>query len=308
MTISQLEYVTAIVEYQHFGKAADALGIAQSTLSMMIKKLELELDIVVFDRTIKPILPTTIGEKVIQQAKHVLAEYYRLEEIVKDHSDELAGIYNLGVIPTIAPYLMPQIIRFIVKKYPKIQFNIMELQTEEIISELTDGKLDAAILATPLQRKNIKEFPLYYEEFILFGNTKENSSGMVIPEQINPNDLWLLEEGHCLRAQVLNLCSVRDQASSQVQFKSGSLETLIEIVRHSDGVTVLPELAAKKLPKTDKNRLHTFIKPAPYREISLVTHQHAAKYKFVEVIQDIIEEIIPLNMRKLKKGSAIIEI
>ncbi len=307
MTISQLEYVMAVAEHQHFGRAAEAKNIAQSTLSMMIKKLEDELDVQVFDRSKKPIVPTLIGEKVIQQSKHVLAEYYRLEDIVKDHSELLTGSYNLGVIPTIAPYLMPQLIQIISAQYPMVQLHILELQTNEIVDQLAEGKLDAAILATPLHQNHIKEYPLYYEEFLLFGSI-EKENELIVPEEIDPSALWLLEEGHCLRAQILNLCVLKNNASSQIQFKSGSLETLIEIVRMSKGLTILPELASKRLSTEDQQLVHRFCKPVPFREISLVTHSHAAKYKFIEVIQDIVEEVIPLDMRKLKKDSTVLEI
>ena len=308
MTISQLEYILAIAEHKHFGQAAEDLSVAQSTLSMMVKKLEDELGVVLFDRNSKPIEATDIGGKVLAQAKHVLAEYHRLQETVKEYAEELSGEYRLGVIPTIGPYLIPQLVAILVRDYPELKLTISEAQTDELIQMLSDGSLDAAILATPLKHEKIQEYPLYYEEFYVYGEVDKHGKEFVIPADINPNKLWLLEEGHCLRSQIVNLCELKENTDEQIHFEGGGLETLIELVRHYNGLTILPELALKTMPKKEQKRVSKFNKPAPYREVSLVTHKHAAKFKFIEAIQDVVEEIIPLAMRKLKQTSRIIEI
>ena len=308
MTLSQLEYLIAVAEIGHFGKASEQMDVTQPTLSMMIKKLEEELDVILLDRSSKPIQPTQVGEAVIKQAKNVLAESNRIKELVREFSDELEGNYNLGVIPTIAPYLIPRLVDVLMRDYPALNLTIKETQTEYIIEDIKNGDLDGAILATPINDKEIEELPLFYEEFFAFGNFDTKGKEYLLPEDINTSELWLLEEGHCLRAQVVNLCELKNDEQDRLHYNSGSLETLIEIVRHHKGVTIVPELTAKKLQKEEQQLLGQFKPPAPYREMSLVIHRHSAKRKFVEAIQDVIEEIIPMEMRQLKQDSRIMNI
>lgn len=308
MTLSQLEYLIAVAEIGHFGKASEQMDVTQPTLSMMIKKLEEELDVILLDRSSKPIQPTQVGEAVIKQAKNVLAESNRIKELVREFSDELEGNYNLGVIPTIAPYLIPRLVDVLMRDYPALNLTIKETQTEYIIEDIKNGDLDGAILATPINDKEIEELPLFYEEFFAFGNFDTKGKEYLLPEDINTSELWLLEEGHCLRAQVVNLCELKNEEQDRLHYNSGSLETLIEIVRHHKGITIVPELTAMKLRIDERDLLGKFQPPAPYREMSLVIHRHSAKRKFVEAIQDVIEEIIPMKMRQLKQDSRIMNI
>lgn len=308
MTLSQLEYLLAVTETGHFGRAAQKLDVTQPTLSMMIKKLEEELGVILLDRNSKPIQPTQIGHSIIEQAKNIMSEASRIPEIVREYSDELKGAYAIGVIPTIAPYLVPRLVDVLMRDYPELNLHVKEMQTNEIIDQIKKGKLDGAILATPLNDKEIVELPLFYEEFFVFGEFDTHGKNYMLPSDIDPNKLWLLEEGHCLRSQIVNLCELKNNAENHLHFDSGSLETIIEIVRHHNGLTVLPELTAKNLPKKEQSRLGKFQPPAPFREMSLIVHHHSAKRKFIEAIQDVIEEIIPLKMRKLKQESRVLSI
>ncbi len=307
MTLSQLEYIVAVADIGHFGQAAEQLGVTQPTLSMMIKKLEEELGVILFNRNAKPIKPSQIGALVVQQAKRVLNESGRIEHIIDDFTDNISGSYSLGLIPTIAPYLVPGIVQLVQQNTPEIQLHLFEAQTEQLIEDLSNGKIDAAILATPINNEDLVEVPLFYEEFLVFGDATL-SGEYVLPEQIDPNKLWLLEKGHCLRAQIINLCELKNIDNDRIFYNSGSLETLIEVVRQNDGLTILPELTAKKLSQEDKVNLRRFMQPAPYREMSLVYHKYSAKHKFLESVQDMVEDIVPLSMRKLKSNSRVIEI
>ena len=308
MTLSQLEYLIAVAEIGHFGNASEQMDVTQPTLSMMIKKLEEELDVVLLDRSTKPIRPTQVGETVIQQAKIVLAERSRISELVREFSDELQGSYSLGIIPTAAPYLIPRLVDVLMRDFPALQLSIKEKQTEQLLQDIKNGDLDAAILATPLNDKEIVELPLFYEEFFAFGKIDKKGKEFLLPEDINPSELWLLEEGHCLRSQIINLCELKQQEQERLQYNSGSLETLIEIVRHHKGITIIPELTAMNFNESDQQNLGRFQQPAPYREMSLVIHHHSAKRKFTEAIQDVIEEIIPMEMRQLKQNSRIMAV
>lgn len=308
MTLSQLEYLIVVAEVGHFGQAAEKLPVTQPTLSMMIKKLEDELGVILLDRTKKPIEPTKVGEAVIRQGKHVLAEANYLKDLVYEFSYELKGTYTLGVIPTVAPYLVPKLVDVFMSGYQDLNLHIKEGQTEDMIQELKEGRLDAAIMATPIHDVLLDELPLFYEEFFAFGQWKHQIEAPVNPKDIAKEDLWLLEEGHCLRTQVINLCELNEEKQQRFHYNSGSLETLIEIVKHHKGLTIVPELTAKKLTENEQTKLKQFEQPAPFREMSLVIHKRSAKFKFVEAIQDAIEEIIPLEMRKLKKDARILEV
>lgn len=308
MTLSQLEYLIIVAEVGHFGHAAEKLPVTQPTLSMMIKKLEEELGVILLDRTKKPIVPTKVGEAIIRQGKHVLAEANYLKDLVYEFSYELKGTYKLGVIPTIAPYLVPKLIDVFMKEYQEIQLQIQEGQTADMIEALKEGELDAAIMATPINDNLLDELPLFYEEFFAFGKWQHEPEHLITPNDIKQEELWLLEEGHCLRTQVINLCDLKKDEPKQFQYNSGSLETLIQIVKHHKGLTIVPELTAKTLSETEQIKLKAFHHPAPFREMSLVLHKRSAKFKFVEAIQDAIEEIIPLEMRKLKKEARILKI
>ncbi|PWK17268.1 LysR substrate-binding domain-containing protein [Xanthomarina spongicola] len=295
MTITQLYYVLAVAENQNFTKAAEKCFVTQPTLSMQIQKLEDELDVLIFDRSKKPIELTEVGKKIVNQAKNIVNESYRIQDIVDQQKGFIGGEFKLGIIPTIMPTLLPMFLKAFVKKYPKIKLKIEELTTEEIISRLNEGHLDAAIAATPLESENIKERVLYFEPFVgyipehhrLHGKKKINTSDLDI------DDMLLLEDGHCFRDGVINLCKAfKNQSDSHFQIESGSIETLIKLSNEGLGMTLLPYLHTLDLNDKAKENLHYFNEPSPAREVSLIYHKSELKMQIIEAMQNVISGII----------------
>jgi len=284
MNIQQLEYLLAVEEYQSFSKAAEARFISQPALSMMVQKLEEELDVKIFDRSKQPILPTQVGQSILDQARAVLREVAKLQESSRNQREAIEGTFSLGIIPTLAPYLLPLFLNPFLKKYPFVHLKIYEYTTENIVGRIAKGHLDAGLLVTPLGKNSLREIPLFNEKLFVYSHD-EYEKEFLLPEDINPDELWLLEEGHCLRSQILNLCELRKKSNAQLEFEAGSIDTLIKLVDHQSGVTIVPELAALTLSSEQKKRLRPFAPPVPVREVSLVTHQDFVKKKLVEVFK-----------------------
>lgn len=306
MVLQQFEYIVAVDNHRHFSKAAEACFVTQATLSMMIKKLEEELNVIIFDRTKQPVVPTDVGEKVIAQARRILGETTKLNELVSSTKGEVAGELKVGIIPTIAPYLLPLMLNEFAQAYPKVSLFIHEYTTDNIIERLKTGQLDVGILATPLKEKTIKEQPLYYEKYFLYVNNNEKGfdKQFVLPKNIDIDRLWLLEEGHCMRSQILNLCELKKQhsAAEKLHYEAGSIETLMNLVDKNYGITVVPELTTLNMREEQKQQLRYFKAPTPVREISLVTHYEYVKERLVRALANTITNVIPkdmLNKRKL---------
>ncbi|NNE77383.1 MAG: LysR family transcriptional regulator, partial [Pricia sp.] len=208
MTITQLQYVLAVAEYQNFTLAAEKSFVTQPTLSMQVQKLEDELDILIFDRSKKPISITEVGKKIVAQAKNIVNEANRIKDIVDQEKGYIGGDYTLGIIPTIMPTLLPMFLKTFIKKYPKVNLIIKEQSTENLIRNIQDGHLDAAIAATPLEIEFIKERPLYYEPFVGYvpNNHRLGKAQSLKPEDLDITDILLLQDGHCFRDGVINLC------------------------------------------------------------------------------------------------------
>lgn len=295
MTITQLYYVLAVAENQNFTKAAEKCFVTQPTLSMQIQKLEDELDILIFDRSKKPIELTDVGKKIVNQAKNIVNESYRIKDIVDQQKGFIGGEFKLGIIPTVMPTLLPMFLKTFIKKYPKVKLIIEELTTDEIISRINEGHLDAAIAATPLLNENIKERVLYFEPFVayipknhrLHDTTKINTSDLEI------DDMLLLEDGHCFRDGVINLCKVlKDHTDHNFQLESGSIETLIKLSNEGLGMTLLPYLHTLDMSEKNKENLHHFTEPSPAREVSIIYHKSELKMQIIEALQDVISGII----------------
>ncbi len=305
MNIQHLIYVLAVDTHRHFAKAAEKCFVTQPTLSMMIHKLEEELDIKIFDRSKQPVVPTEAGEKVIKQAKIILQEVSRMEIIISELKGELKGELKLGIIPTVAPYLLPLFLHSFLKKYPLLKIKITELTTQQIIDKLKNHHLDAGILATPLNNDSLNEQALYYEQFVVYASANETvmKKKFLLPGDIDTNHLWLLEEGHCLRSQVLNLCELRKKEleTSNLEYEAGSIETLKKIVDFNNGITILPELALKELSPADLKNVRHFKPPVPVREISIVTYRHFVKQTMIDVLKDEICKSVPKEMLSQKR-------
>lgn len=304
MTLTQLEYVLAVAQFQHFGRAAESCFVTQPTLSMQIQKLEDELQVTIFDRSKSPIQATGEGEYIIDQAKVIIKEQKRLFSLVEDSKKEIVGNFKLAVIPTLSPYLIPLFIQSFVKKFPRVKIEVVESNTEQIIEMLKKDEVDAGLLATPLNEKKLEERVLYYEPFYLFANKKHalSKKTKVKEEDLDINEIWLLNKGNCFRDQVLNICEhSRENAESiHLNFESGNFETLKNMVLQGGGYTILPHMCVQQLSSAHKKLVKPFFSPVPTREISLVTNKDCLKERIVDVIEEEVLSFIPDELRNIK--------
>lgn len=305
MNLSQLEYIVAIDNHRHFVTAAEKCFVTQATLSMMIKKLEEELKLKIFDRSRQPVQPTSEGCEIILRARLILAEVNRLKSYANELEGEMSGELHLGIIPTLAPYLLPLFLRSFSKKFPDVKLFIKELVTPEIVKNLKTGDLDIGLLATPLHETHLTEHALFYEEFFVYasGSEKLPKKKYLLPGELDPSHLWLLEEGHCLRNQVINLCELKkpDTSSNMIHYEAGSIETLINLVDRNDGITIVPYLATLLLKSARKTNLREFSNPKPSREISLVTVKSFPRTKLLNHLKAEIMALVPPNLLKADK-------
>lgn len=304
MTLVQLEYLIALNSLKHFAKAADHCHITQPSLSMQVQKLEEELGVQLFIRT-NPVTTTETGQIIIEQAKKILAEAGMMQQLIQQEKNIISGTLKIGIIPTLAPYLLPQFLQSFIRQYPQLRLSIQELITENIVRQLKNGSLDAGIMATPLNLTELKESFLFNEEFVAYVSRKEKlfNKKYLLPGDIDVHNMWLLEEGHCLRSQVMNLCALQKDASIEKHFDyaAGSIETLKRFVDKNGGITLLPELATYDMTPAKKNMLRYFKRPAPVREISLVTVKTFPKTRLMNILQQSIIENLPAQMKQKKK-------
>ena len=303
-SLTQLEYLIAVDRFRHFGKAAKACHVSQPTLSMQLHKLEDEYGVTFFDRSKQPILPTPEGEAIIQQARTILREFGKLEFLCKARQAEPMGEFRLALIPTVAPYLLPVFLGEFAKAYPAVKLLIEEMTTENVIQALEDDRIDAGILATPLHVESLVETPLYYEPFFLYVSARHPLSARseVDAEQLDAKDIWLLAEGHCLRNQILRVCSLRGKPGifQNVRFESGSLETVMHLVEQGHGYTLLPDLATRTLPRHRKEMLRPFTRPVPSREVSLVFRRTQYKRPILDALAKEIQKKLPADLPRVK--------
>lgn len=295
MTITQLQYVLAVAEYQNFTLAAQKSFVTQPTLSMQVQKLEDELDILIFDRSKKPIAITEVGAKIVAQAKNIVNEADRIKDIVDQDKGFIGGDFTIGIIPTIMPTLLPMFLKTFITKYPKVNLIIKEQNTENMIRNIQDGHLDAAIAATPLEIEFIKERPLYYEPFVGYvpQNHRLGSSEKLDPSDLDISDVLLLQDGHCFRDGVINLCKVpKNYAEEHFQLQSGSFETLINLANEGLGMTLLPFLNTLELDAEKSICLKHFNEPSPAREVSLIYHKSELKIQIIDALKDVISGVV----------------
>ena len=303
MTIVQLEYAVAVDTYRSFVLAAQKCFVTQPTLSMQIQKLEEFLGVKLFDRSRQPVVPTEIGVEIMEQARLVINESYKIKEIVNDKNNEISGELKIGIIPTVAPYLLPKVLGNFLEKHPNVKLSIAELHTEVIIQQLKSGILDCGILATPLEQNSLVERPLYYENFVAY---LSKSSPLFKKKALNVSDLdddqlWLLNEGHCMRNQILNICKHKSSNENQLEYNSGSIETLIRMVDINNGITIVPELSLQDFSTHKLDKVRYFKSPEPSREISLVTHQNFVKKRLISALENEILDSVSKRMKSKKK-------
>ncbi len=306
-TLTQLEYILAVHKLKHFARAAEECHVSQPSLSAQIQKVEEELDLIIFDRSKKPIMTTEQGEKFIEQARIVLREYKKIFSIAGVQG-ELKGDFHLGVIPTLSAYIIPLFIEAFSQKNPLVKLKISEYKTEDILEKLYNDELDGGLLVTPLNNDRIIERSLFFEPFYIFASSKHElfQRKYVKDDELDGSSVWLLNEGHCFRDQVVKVCSLKNKNSvlKNVLFESGNLETLKNLIRQGQGYTLLPYLATLNLSDEEKNNnLVRFAKPVPTREVSLVHSRSFLKEKIIDALVSEILESLPKELKSLKKGT-----
>jgi LysR family hydrogen peroxide-inducible transcriptional activator len=302
MNIQQLEYIVAVDNYRHFSKAAEASFVTQPTLSMMIQKLEDELGVKIFDRSQLPVQPTEIGTRVINQARLALAQVNQIKEIIQEEKGIVKGVFRLAIIPTISPYLLPKLMQVHRDNNYDIRIVISELTTGQILKGLANDSIDGAILATPLKEQGIIEHPIYYEQFLAYVSPREKA--LYAKTSLEESDLttarlWLLDEVHCFRTQILHLCNLKKRRNNQsiFSYEAGSIDTLINIVDQNEGLTVIPEMALSNLSETQRKNVRPFRNNTPVREVSLITRKEFFRERLLNILIDEIKTAVPRSLQ-----------
>ena len=306
ITLTQLEYIVAIDEYRHFATAAEKCFVTQPTLSMQIKKLEDELGVIIFDRSRQPVVPTDLGAKLIEQARMTLSATQRIKEIIQEEQQEVEGTLKIGIIPTLAPYLLPVFIGHYIRKYPAVKVEVEELVSEEIIRRLKRDMLDVGLFVTPYHDEKIVERPVFYEEMLVYAHPDSEllKKKEVGHEDIVTSDIWMLGNGHCFRNQVVNLCemSASQHKNLPFEFESNSLETLMRIVDVEGGFTLIPELALQYMSPEKKKQVRSIANTKPLREVSVIYSRHFTKQRLITLLCDEIKSVVPAHMLKRDRG------
>jgi LysR family hydrogen peroxide-inducible transcriptional activator len=306
-SLTQLEYLIAVDKHRHFGKAAAACNVSQPTLSMQLQKMEEEYGVTFFDRSKQPILPNPEALPLIEQAKTILREYGKLKHLTTDTSQELSGDFKVGVIPTVAPYLLPKFLGDFSNQYPKINLSIREITTQQIIDALDRDEIDVGILATPLNIPTLDERPLYYEPFYVYTSAGHPLSKLksVTEDDLTASGIWLLSEGHCFRTQVIKLCATRKTSAvlKNVSFESGSMETILSLIDQGHGYTLLPAMAAERINKEHRSQVKEIKSPIPTREISLVYRRSQYKQNMIRKLGDLIKGHLPKEVHQKRTAA-----
>lgn len=296
MTLQQLKYVHAVATERHFGRAAARCRVAQPTLSMQLKKLERELGAVLFDRSTQPIELTEVGRQVQVSAQRILDELNGLSEWMAGATEAIGGALRLAVLPTLAPTLLPRLMPALLKHYPDLEVNVLERTTADMVKDLKQGDIDMGILVTPLTEPTLRFEATFMEPMYAYLHPDHPSAG-ISSGQLHPSDLpietmLLLEEGHCFRAQVLQLCGMPERGA-EVGFKceSGSIETLKRLVRQSGGGTLIPGLEALEIHHDPG--LRQFAEPEPAREVSIAVRQNDHREALIHGMKIALRSVVP---------------
>lgn len=309
MTLQQLEYMMAVARHGHFGRAADACNVTQPTLSAMIGKLEEEMGAKLFDRTRQPIVPTPVGERVILRAQEVLARADSIRDIVLEEKKSLGGVFRIGILPTIAPYLLPRFFPQLMRKYPAIDIRMREMKTHQIKEALSRGDIDAGILAAIGGLEEYARTPLFYERYMGYvshGDALYGKEVIRTADVAGSRELWLLDEGHCFRDQMVRFCQMKSSQTSQLAYNLGSMETFMRMVESGMGITFIPELAAMQLSDSQKELIRPFAIPVPTRQLLLITRQDFIRHTLLDVVVKEIQASVPKTMLKLGPGQALV--
>jgi LysR family hydrogen peroxide-inducible transcriptional activator len=293
MNLQQLEYIIAVDQLKSFSKAALHCRVTQATLSAMVKKLEEELQVVIFDRKLQPVITTDAGREIINEAKKVIHHTIHLRELAQPLERPLQGNVKIGIIPTIASSLLAIVLKPLLEKYPDLVFEFYEFTTDNIVKQLREGLIDIAIASTPMGLDGIEENVLYYEALLIYGSI-EAGKEYILPKELEDHRIWLMEEGHCLRQQVMQLCSLKPKENlpKNLVFEANSFETLLSMVDNFGGLTLIPELYYKTISEAKKLKVRPFASPIPVREVSLIYFRPFAKGRIIEALTNDIQEIV----------------
>lgn len=292
MNFQQLEYVLAVHKHKHFGLAAENCHITQATLSAMIKKLEQEIGITIFDRSRKPVKTTDVGLIFIEKSKNLIAQKNELYEL-KNTSEVLSGSITIGIIPTVATSLLPLVLPKVIQENPELTIEVIEITTEQIKQQLVMDSIDIGIVATPINDVRFEEHIMYYEPMMVYGIADKDKT-YVTSSDVKNKSVWLLEEGHCFRNQMLTVCEIQEKEMkhSNLNFKGNSFETLINLANTFGGLTLIPELYYNDLNEIKKVKTKHFELPIPVREISIISYRQYANSKIISYLTDLIQKTV----------------
>jgi LysR family hydrogen peroxide-inducible transcriptional activator len=306
MNIQQFQYILAVEELKHFETAAERCFITQSTLSTMISRFEDEIGIQVFNRKTKPVSVTKEGKQIVDRLRIITKEIDQLNNVAQELKGEMIGDLRIGIIPTVAPYLLPIFLSKFASEFPKVKIIIQEMTTSKIQQSLKDRTLDIGILATPLEETELIEFDLYSEPFLVYDSYSLEKKDTIAIQDLDYSKLWFLEEGHCLRTQVQQICEISNKRANKnlnFEFKAGSLDSLLRFTKANKGITILPYLASFDLSHEDKNRLTPFSSPVPVRSIGLITHRHFVKKALLNRLQKLIQKEVDSMLPKILEAT-----
>lgn len=308
MTLQQLEYILAVNQSRHFAKAAEYCRVTQPTLSAMIQKLEEELDTRIFDRSQQPVCPTPVGIHIIEQAQNILVQANRIKNIIEEEKHSLTGTFKLGILPTVAPYLLPRFFPQLMKKYPNLDIRVVEMKTNDIKKALQTGEIDAGIVASLAGMEELQQTPLFYEQFFAYVSREDAlfNNEVIRTSDLNGEQLWLLDEGHCFRDQLVRFCQMKSARASQLAYHLGSMETFMRMVESGKGVTFIPELAVLQLGDAQKELVRSFAIPCPTRQVVLLTNKNFIRHTLLEVLVKEIKLSVPKEMLSLKATQAVV--
>lgn len=308
MTLQQLEYILAVNQFRHFAKAAEYCRVTQPTLSAMIQKLEEELDTRIFDRSQQPVCPTPVGIHIIEQAQNILVQANRIKNIIEEEKHSLTGTFKLGILPTVAPYLLPRFFPQLMKKYPDLDIRVVEMKTNDIKKALQTGEIDAGIVASLAGMEELQQTPLFYEQFFAYVSREDAlfNNEVIRTSDLNGEQLWLLDEGHCFRDQLVRFCQMKSARASQLAYHLGSMETFMRMVESGKGVTFIPELAVLQLGDAQKELVRSFAIPCPTRQVVLRTNKNFIRHTLLEVLVKEIKLSVPKEMLSLKATQAVV--
>lgn len=302
MTLQQMEYIVAVDRYRHFARAAESCGVSQSTLSSLVQKLEFELDVAIFDRSSHPVKPTPVGEEIVARAKQLLFNAAQVRELVASRKGESVGKIALGISSTVAPYLLPKMLKYLSVNHPDIELYVHEARTAAIISQIERGELDIALMATPLDNPELLEIPVYHERLMAYVSPREPmyAEMELWTDRLPAASVWVLREGYCPNRGIFPFCNSR--ATRQAVYEAGSVETLIRIVDENGGYAIIPELHLPLLSESQRANVRVLTGPEPMREIAMVVHRNFVRERMLNILADAIKTIISPSMIDSRLG------